>query len=203
MFDKFDERTKEWFFPNGQLEELKSLFEPLGEEVIEEAIIERLSVTLKNSRAFDTNLFAEGAGVLEALEYLKKRFGNIGYNFHKSVDAPLSCILANLYRRHLRNKRQWTGIRLHRGKGIPKIYNPSGINPKSTERIKNALLQLKLIYFVPGFNAKIARRSRSPKIIADNSLIELLEKQFGWNSSHIKYHSKSNTIEMKSETHPK
>ena len=204
MFHKLDKRTQGWFFPDGQLEDLAKLFDATSfEGVVEDEIKLRVGLQLKHSRSFDNNLIAVGVGVDESVQSLKQIFKSSGHSFNKSIDSKLACLLANLYRRYLRSNTMWTGLNLHNGKAIPEIYNPSGVNPKSIKNLKAALEKEGFIYFVPGFNAKNASNSRSPKAIADESLVQFLEQEFGWEPTFIRYHHQARTIEMKSAKNEK
>ena len=72
---------------------------------------------------------------------------------------------------------------------------------KSLRKIKNALLANEYVFFFRGNHArgKTSRKSKSPEIIADPSLIEFLEKECGWSLATISHHNEAETIRMKSK----
>ena len=202
MLENFDERHRKWLGSDEQLEIDTLVAEGLGEWAdLNQMIIERVANLLDFSSSFDHDLTAIGSPADKAVSELKALFGAQGTIFNNAINSQLICLLANLYLGYQRNNRRLIRISQHRGKAVPPRYNPSGVATKSLKKIKDALLANEYVFFFPGYNArgKTPRQSKSPKIIADPSLIEFLEKECGWSLATINYHAKAETIRMRSK----
>ena len=202
MLEKRDERHQKWLISDEEREFETFVAEGLGEWAdIDQTLLELEAMRLNFSVSFDHDLTAIGSAADKAVSELKALFGAQGTIFNNAINSQLTCLLANLYRGYQRNNRRLIRISLHNGKAVPPRYNPSGVATKSLRKMKNALLANEYVFFFPGYNArgKTSRKSKSPKIIADPSLIEFLEKECVWSLATISYHNAAETIRMKSK----
>ncbi len=202
MLTKLDDRTRQWLIPDDHHEIVTLVSDALGEwGGYNEAITEMAAQRLEFSVSFDYDLTAVGSEADKAVSDLKALFGAQGTIFNRAADSQLTCLLANLYLEYKRNPRRLVGLSQHHGKAIPEQYNPSGVTTKTLVRLKDALLANEYVFFFKGHHArgKTSRQSKSPKIVADPSLVAFLENECGWTLSNICYHKKAETIRMRSK----
>ncbi len=202
MLTKLDDRTRQWLIPDDHHEILTLVSDTLGEwGDYNGTITEMAAQKLEFSVSFDHDLTAVGSEANKAVSDLKALFGAQGTIFNRAADSQLTCLLANLYLEYKRNPRRLVGLSQHHGKAIPEQYNPSGVTTKTLVRLKDALLANEYVFFFKGHHArgKTSRQSKSPKIVADPSLIAFLENECGWTLSTIRYHRKAETIRMRSK----
>jgi hypothetical protein len=164
-------------------------------------ITEIAAQRLEFSVSFDYDLTAIGKESDDAVIRLKQLFGAQGTIFNRAADSQLTCLLANLYLEYKRNPRRLVGLSQHHGKATPEQYNPSGVTTKTLVKLKDALLANEYVFFFKGHHArgKTSRQSKSPKIVADPSLIAFLENECGWTLSNIRFHRKAETIRLRSK----
>ena len=203
MFEKLEKRTQEWLISSVEHWTDALLEKALGEFAdTKQAINERLAIRLNFSRPFDMGLFVEGEKADEALGFLitqiKKQSGK---NLRNPSLRQLNCLIANVYKQNKRDSRLWTRLKLRNKKAIPERYNPLGVSPETLRNLINYLRQLEYIHFVRGNNVREDKTydSHSPRIVADNKLIELLEGQFNWDTSLLRYHETDEVIIMRSK----
>ena len=202
MLTKLDDRTRQWLIPDDHHEIVTLVSDALGEwGGYNETITEMVAQRLEFSVSFDYDLTAVGSEADKAVGDLKALFGAEGTIFNKAADSQLTCLLANLYLEHKRNPCRLVGLSQHHGKATPEQYNPSGVTTKTLVRLKDALLANEFVFFFKGHHArgKTSRQSKSPKIVADPSLIAFLEDECGWTLSNIRFHRKAETIRMRSK----
>ncbi len=202
MLTKLDDRTRQWLIPDDHHEIVTLVSDTLGEwGSYNGTITEMAAMRLEFSVSFDYDLTAVGSEADKAVSELKALFGAQGTNFNRAADSQLTCLLANLYLEYRRNPRRLVGLSQHHGKAIPEQYNPSGVTTKTLVKLKDALLANEYVFFFKGHHArgKTPRQSKSPKIVADPSLIAFLENECGWSLSTICYHRKAETIRMRSK----
>ena len=188
MLKKLDERHQKWLISDEEREYETFVAEGLGEWAdIDQTFLELGAMRLEFAGSFDYDLTALGGAADKAVSELKALFGSQGTILNNAINSQLTCLLANLYLGYQRNNRRLIRISQHNGKAVPPRYNPSGVATKSLRKIKDALLANEYVFFFPGYNArgKTSRKSKSPKIIADPSLIEFLEKDCGWSLATI------------------
>ena len=202
MLTKLDERHQKWLISDEQREIETLISEGLGEWAnLDQTFLELVAMRLDFAVSFDYDLTAVGSEADKAVSELKALFGLQGTIFNRAADSQLTCLLANLYLEHKRNPRRLVGLSQHHGKAIPEQYNPSGVTTKTLVRLKDALLANEYVFFFKGHHArgKTSRQSKSPKIVADPSLIAFLENECGWTLSTIGFHKKAETIRMRSK----
>ena len=109
-------------------------------------------------------------------------------------------MLSNLYLAAKQNKNQLISIRLRRGKSIPAQYNPSGTTFSMLEKLVKALARHDLIVHVPGnFARDVGHQSHPPRIAALSELTRFLDEQCGWHFGLLRFHEKTETVQLKSE----
>ena len=202
MLEKLDERHRKWLISDDEIEIETLIAEGVSEWAdLDQTFLELEAMRLEFSVSFDYDITAIGKESEDAVIKLKQLFGVQGTIFNRAVNSQLTCLLANLYLEYKRNPRRLVGISQHHGKAIPEQYNPSSVTTKSLVRLKDALLSKEYVYFFKGHHArgKTSRQSKSPKIVADPSLIDFLEKECGWSLATISYHKKAETIRMRSK----
>ena len=202
MLEKRDERHQKWLISDEEREYETFVAEGLGEWAdIDQTLLELEAMRLDFSVSFDYDLTAIGSAADKAVSEMKALFGAQDTIFNNAINGQLTCLLANLYLGYQRNNRRLIRISQHNGKVVPPRYNPSGVATKSLKKIKNALLANEYVFFFSGHYArgKTSRQSKSPKIIADPSLIDFLEKECGWSLATISYHNEAETIRMRSK----
>ena len=202
MLKKLDERHQKWLISDDEIEIETLIAEGVSEWAdLDQTFLKLEAMRLEFSVSFDYDITAIGKESEDAVIKLKQLFGVQGTIFNRAVNSQLTCLLANLYLEYKRNPRRLVGISQHHGKAIPEQYNPSSVTTKSLVRLKDALLAKEYVYFFKGHHArgKTSRQSKSPKIVADSSLIDFLEKECGWSLSTICYHTKAETIRMRSK----
>ena len=141
-------------------------------------------------------LFVEGEKADEALGFLITQIEKqSGKNLKNPSLRQLNCVIANLYKLLKRNPRLWTRLKLRNTKVR---YNPLGVSPETLRNLINYLCQLEYIHFVRGNNVREDKTydSHSPRIVADDKLIELLEGQFNWDTSLLRYDETDEVIIM-------
>ena len=203
MAENYDKRHLDQLVSDDQLEINKLLEEGLGKEFADANLAKRtqIAMRLKYSRRFDYALYADGENAKAAVEKLAEL---IGSHQGKKLSAPskrqLNCLLANLYRFHQRNENMWISVSMRNGKAVPKKYNPSGVSSKTLRLLVVAMKQMELAFHVSGnFDRDKGRNSHSPRIAADKKLISILENEFGWKPTNIKYHPLDTLVILNSE----
>ena len=202
MRKKLDERHRKWLISDEESEFETFVAEGLGQwSDSKQKFIELAAMRLDFSAGFDHDLTAIGSPAVKAVSGLKALFGSQGTIFKNAINSQMTCLLADLYLGYQRNNRRLIRISQHNGKAVPPRYNPSGMATKSLKKMKNALLANEYVFFFRGNHArdKTSRQSKSPKIIADPSLIDFLEKECGWSLATISYHNEAETIRMRSK----
>ncbi|MDA8730584.1 hypothetical protein N9N21_07010 [Alphaproteobacteria bacterium] len=203
MAENYDKRHLDQLISDEQLEIDKLLEEGLGKEFADADLEKRTQIAqrLKYSRRFDYALYADGENAKAAVEKLAE---SIETHRGKKLSAPsrrqLNCLLANLYRFHQRNENIWISVSMRNGKAVPKKYNPSGVSSKTLRLLVVAMKQMELAFHVLGkFDRDKGRKSHSPRIGAEKKLISILENEFGWKPTNIKYHPLDTLVILNSE----
>ena len=202
MLEKLDKRHQKWLISDEEREFETFVAEGLGQwSDSKQKFLELAAMRLDFSAGFDHDLTAIGSPADKAVRELKALFGSQGTICNNAINSQMTCLLANLYLGYQRNNRRLIRISQHNGKAVPPRYNPSGMATKSLKKMKNALLANEYVFFFSGHYArgKTSRQSKSPKIIADPSLIDFLEKECGWSLATISYHNEAETIRMRSK----
>ena len=107
MFEKLDERHRNWLISDEQLEIDTLVAGGLGEWAdLNQMIIERVANLLDFSSSFDHDLTAIGSPADKAVSELKALFGIQGTIFNNAINSQLTCLLANLYLGYQRNNRR-------------------------------------------------------------------------------------------------
>ena len=210
MFDKLRPNAQEWLFPfdfrdyHSYIAELSSHSDKLfgsslsKEEYLEEERKIHLARLLGNAKGFDYGLIALGEEVNHAVKGIKGLLHDEVFN--SPADKQLVCLLSNLYLAAKQHKRQLISIRLRRSKSIPAQYNPSGTTFSMLEKLVKALARHDLIVHVPGnFARESGYKSHLPKIAALDELIHFLDEQCGWHFGLLRFHEKTETVQLKSE----
>ena len=156
---------------------------------------------LEYSRQFDYGLYADGEAAEAAVNKLAETIGSYR---SKKLSAPskkqLNCLLVNLYRFHQRDENIWISVSLRNGKAVPAKYNPSGISAKTLRSLVIDMKQMGLLFHVSGnFDRDKGRNSHLPRIAADKKLVGILENEFGWKPTNIKYHPLDRLVILNSE----
>ena len=203
MAENYDKRHLDQLVSGDQLEINKLLEEGLGKEFADADLAKRtqIALRLKYSRRFDYGLYANGENAKAAVEKLAE---SIETHRGKKLSAPsrrqLNCLLANLYRFHQRNENMWISVSMRNGKAVPDKYNPSKISSKTLRLLVFAMTQMELAFHISGnFDRDKGRNSHSPRIAADKKLISILENEFGWKPTNIKYHPLDTLVILNSE----
>ena len=203
MAETYDKRHLDRLISHEQLEINKLLEEGLGKEFANADLAKRMQIALrlKYSRRFDYGLYADGENAKAAVDKLAE---SIETHRGKKLSAPsrrqLNCLLANLYRFHQRNENMWISVSMRNGKAVPDKYNPSKISSKTLRLLVVAMKQMELGFHVSGnFDRDKGRNSHSPRIAADKKLISILENEFGWKPTNIKYHPLDTLVILNSE----
>lgn len=157
--------------------------------------------SLEYCRPFDLGLIVVGDEADLAIDELALRIGLfLGKKLSEPSKKQLNCLLANLYRFYLRDKALCIRLSLRNDKAIEKRYNPSGINSKALRSFIDTLSHLDLLHHIPGHFARVkGYKSQQSRIAADDKLIKLLEDQFGWRSTNVRFHELNELVIMKSE----
>jgi hypothetical protein len=157
--------------------------------------------TLEYCRPFDLGLIVVGDEADLAVDKLALRLGMFhGKKLSEPSKKQLNCLLANLYRFYLRDKALCIRLSLRNDKAIEKRYNPSGINSKALRSFIDALNHLDLLHHIPGHFARVkGYKSQQSRIAADDKLVQLLEDQFGWRSTIVRFHELDELVILKSE----
>jgi hypothetical protein len=203
MSANYDTRHLNKLVSDEQHEIDKLLEEALGKDFADTDTAKRIRIAqrLKYSRRFDYGLYADGKPAKAAVEKLAESIEvHRGIKLSAPSKKQLNCLLANLYRFHQRDESIWVSISMRNGKAVPKKYNPSGISSKTLRSFVFAMKQMELAFHVSGnFGRDKGRKSHSPRIAADKKLICILEKEFGWKPTIIKYHPSDTLVILNSE----
>ena len=203
MAENYDKRHLDQLVSDDQLEINKLLEEGLGKDFADADLAKRTQIAqrLKYSRRFDYGLYADGENAKAAVEKLAEL---IETHRGKKLSAPsrrqLNCLLANLYRFHQQNENMWISVSMRNGKAVPKKYNPSGVSSKTLRLLVVAMKKMELAFHISGnFDRAKGRNSHLPRIAADKNLIGILESEFGWKPTNIKYHPRDTLVILNSE----
>jgi hypothetical protein len=203
MTDNYDKRHLDRLISDDQLEINKLFEEGLGKEFADADLAERMQIAqrLKYARRFDYALYADGENAKAAVEKLAELIEKYrGKKLSKPSKRQLNCLLANLYMFHQRDENIWISVSMRNGKAVPDKYNPSRVSSKTMRSIVFAMKQIELAFHVSGkFDRDKGRNSHSPRIAADKKLIDILENEFGWKPTNIKYHPLDKLVILNSE----
>jgi len=210
MFEKLRPKAQEWLYST-EFREMDSLISGLSQQIdsqlgknktVDEYLLDNrrihLARLLGNARGFDYGLTATGEEVERAVYKIK----GLLYDevFNQPADKQLVCLLSNLYLAAKQNKHQLISVRLRRGKSIPSQYNPSGTTFSMLEKLVKALARHDLIVHVPGnFARESEYKSYPPRIVAFDELTQFLDEQCGWHFGLLRFHEKTETVQLKSE----
>jgi len=210
MFEKLRPKAQEWLYST-EFREMDSLTSRLSQQIdlqlginktIDEYLLDdrriHLARLLGNARGFDYGLTATGEEVEQAIDKIKGLLYDEAFN--RPADKQLVCLLSNLYLAAKQNRKQLISIRLRRSKSIPVQYNPSGTTFSMLEKLVKALARHDLIVHVPGNHAREAGfKSHLPRIAAFDELTQFLDEQCGWHFGLLRFHEKTETVQLKSE----
>ncbi len=210
MFDKLRPKAQEWLYSTDfrEIDFLTSrlsqktdaqlgIYKTIDEYLLDDRRI-HLAGLLGNARGFDYGLTALGEEVEQAVEKIKGLLHD--ETFNSPANKQLVCLLSNLYLAAKQNKNQLISIRLRRGKSIPAQYNPSGTTFSMLEKLVKALARHDLIVHVPGnFAREAGYQSHLPRIAALSELTQFLDEQCGWHFGLLRFHEKTETVQLKSE----
>lgn len=210
MFNKLPIKAQEWLYST-EFREIDSLMSELSQQVDAELGIHKttdeyslddrgthLAMLLGNARGFDYGLTASGKEVEQAVKEIKTLLHD--ETFNRPADKQLVCLLSNLYLAAKQNNRQLISIRLRRGKSVPQQYNPSRTTFSMLEKLVKALARHELIVHVPGnFAREAGYTSHLPRIAAFTELIKVLDEECGWHFGLLRFHEKTETVQLKSE----
>lgn len=210
MFEKLRPKAQEWLYST-EFREMDSLISGLSQRIdsqlgknktVDEYQLDNrrihLARLLGNARGFDYGLTAAGEEVKQAVDKIKGLLHDEAFN--RPADKQLVCLLSNLYLAAKQNKHQLISIRLRRSKSIPAQYNPSGTTFSMLEKLVKALARHDLIVHVPGNYAREAGfKSHLPRIVALDELTQFLDEQCGWHFGLLRFHEKTETVQLKSE----
>lgn len=210
MFEKLRPKAQEWLY-SSEFREMDSLTSRLSQQIdsqlginktIDEYLLDdrriHLARLLGNARGFDYGLTATGEEVEQAIDKIKELLHDEAFN--RPADKQLVCLLSNLYLAAKQNKHQLISIHLRRGKSLPAQYNPSGTTFSMLEKLVKALARHDLIVHVPGnFAREKGFQSHLPRIVAFDELTHFLDEQCGWHFGLLRFHEKTETVQLKSE----
>ncbi|EHI49355.1 hypothetical protein HIMB100_00006120 [SAR116 cluster alpha proteobacterium HIMB100] len=210
MYDKLRPKAQEWLYST-EFREMAALTARLSQQIDSQLGISKtaedyllddrrihLARLLGDARGFDYGLTATGQEVERAVEGIKNLLHD--ETFSRPADKQLVCLLSNLYLAAKQNKRQLISIRLRRGKSVPEQYNPSGTTFSMLEKLVKALARHDLIVHVPGnFAREAGYNSHLPRIVAFDELTHFLDEQCGWHFGLLRFHEKTETVQLKSE----
>ena len=210
MFDKLRPKAQKWLCSTDfreidflasrlsqQTDSQLGIYKTIDEYLLDDRRI-HLARLLGNARGFDYGLTALGEEVEQAVDKIKGLLHDEAFN--RPADKQLVCLLSNLYLAAKQNKNQLISIRLRRGKSIPAQYNPSGTTFSMLEKLVKALARHDLIVHVPGnFAREAGHQSHPPRIAALRELTRFLDEQCGWHFDLLRFHGKTETVQLKSE----
>lgn len=210
MFEKLRPKAQEWLYST-EFREMDSLISGLSQQIDLQSGIHKtkekylvddrrihLATLLGNARGFDYGLTAAGEEVEKAVDEIKGLLHDEAFN--RPADKQLVCLLSNLYLAAKQNRKQLISIRLRRSKSIPVQYNPSGTTFSMLEKLVKALASHDLIVHVPGnFAREAGFKSHLPRIAAFDELTQFLDEQCGWHFGLLRFHEKTETVQLKSE----